>query len=249
MGAQGIRLPDQAFWDRYFTLLQAAGIKPDQARWYVLRVEQYLKAHPDLALADHGPEHLDVCNGSADPRARLKRPAGVGLTEWLSEDVVEIADEVEHAAAQILERSEAGALEQPSSEDREPDLDLLEPRAVSRGVNKADLVRGILQERAACVLGLEDPGLALDAERLFEAAVSGHQLDEGCRAGRIELVGDEDPTGIGVGRDSRLNMRGEICLGSRRPEGRADNFAGSDIEVGKQTPGTVSVILKLDTFD
>ena len=60
MGAQGIRLPDRAFWDRYLTLLQAAGIKPDQARWYVLRVEQYLKAHPDLALADHGPEHLDV---------------------------------------------------------------------------------------------------------------------------------------------------------------------------------------------
>ena len=48
MGAHGIRLPERAFWDRYLTLLQAAGIKPDQARWYVLRVEQYLKAHPDL---------------------------------------------------------------------------------------------------------------------------------------------------------------------------------------------------------
>ena len=30
MGAQGIRLPDRAFWDRYLTLIQAAGIKPDQ---------------------------------------------------------------------------------------------------------------------------------------------------------------------------------------------------------------------------
>ena len=67
MGAQGIRLPGRAFRDRYLTLLQAAGIKPDQARWYVLRVEQYLKAHPDLALADHGPEHLDVGGGSVDP--------------------------------------------------------------------------------------------------------------------------------------------------------------------------------------
>ncbi len=38
MDAQGIRLPDRAFRDRYLTLLQAAGIKPEQARWHVLQV-------------------------------------------------------------------------------------------------------------------------------------------------------------------------------------------------------------------
>ena len=81
---------------------------------------------------------------------------------------------------------------------------------MSRGVNKADLVRRILQERAACLLGLEDPGLSLDAEGLFDPTASGHQLDEGCRAVGIELVGDEDPTRIGVGGDSRLDMRGKI---------------------------------------
>ena len=72
MGAQGIRLPDRAFWDRYLTLLQAAGIKPDQTRWYVLRVEQYLKAHPDLALADHGPEHLGGWFEGLGRESRLK---------------------------------------------------------------------------------------------------------------------------------------------------------------------------------
>ena len=34
MGAQGIHVPHRAFWDRYLTLLQGAGIKPDQARAY-----------------------------------------------------------------------------------------------------------------------------------------------------------------------------------------------------------------------
>ena len=103
----------------------------------------------------------------------LKRSAGISPTKRLSEDIIEVADEVEHACLQIVERSKAGALEQPSSEDREPDLDLVEPRAVSWRVNKTDPVRGVLQKRAARLLGLEDPGLALDAEGIVEPAVSG----------------------------------------------------------------------------
>ena len=60
MGAQGIRLPDRAFWDRYLTLLQAAGIKPDQARWYVLRVEQHTRTDKRPAVG----------NGASDPKSR-----------------------------------------------------------------------------------------------------------------------------------------------------------------------------------
>ena len=179
----------------------------------------------------------------------LEGSAGIGPAERLSEDVVEVVDEVEYAGSQVVDRSKAGALEQSSSEDGEPDLDLVEPRAVSRGVHKADLVRGVLQKRAARLLGLEDPGLAFDAEGLFQPTAARNKLDERCRAVRVELVGDEDPTRVGIGLDSRLDMRGEIGLGSRRPERRADNFAGSDLEVGNQTQGAVSVIFKLDTLD
>ena len=139
----------------------------------------------------------------------LERPAGIRPAKRFAEDVIEVTDEVEHAGSQIFERGKAGALEQSAREDGEPDLDLVEPRAVSRGVNrgvnKADLVRGILQERATGLLGLEDPGLALDAEGVVYPAVSGKQLDECCRAVGIELVSDEYPTRIGIGRDSRLD--------------------------------------------
>ncbi len=88
MGAQGIRLPDRAFRDRYLTLLQAAGIKPDQARWHVLRVEQYLKIYSNLALADHGPEHL-VCSFEGLGRESRLKDLGIienslGLTPKLS---------------------------------------------------------------------------------------------------------------------------------------------------------------------
>ena len=179
----------------------------------------------------------------------LEGSAGIGPAERLSEDVVEVVDEVEYAGSQVVDRSKAGALEQSSSEDGEPDLDLVEPRAGSRGVHKADLVRGILQKRAARLLGLEDPGLALDTEGLFAPAVPGNQLDERCRAVRVELVGDEYPTRIGIGLDSRRDMRGEIGLGSRRPERRTQDFAGGDLEVGDQTQGAVAVVLELDALD
>ena len=142
----------------------------------------------------------------------LQRPAGIRPAKRFAEDVIEVTDEVEHAGSQIFERGKAGALEQSAREDGEPDLDLIEPRTVSRRVNKADLVRGILQKRATGVLGLEDPGLALDAEGLFDPAVPGNQFDERRRAVGIELIGDEDPTRIGVSGDSRLDMRGKIGL-------------------------------------
>ena len=108
----------------------------------------------------------------------LQRPAGMRPAKRSAEDIIEVTDEVEHAGSQILKRSKSGAFEQPARKDREPDLNLVKPRAVSLGVNKADAVRGILQKRAARLLGLEDPGLAFDTEGMLDPAVSGDQLDE-----------------------------------------------------------------------
>ena len=82
----------------------------------------------------------------------MLRPAGIRPAKRFAEDIIEVTDEVEHAGSQVLERGKAGALEQSSSDDGQPDLDLVEPRAVSRGVHdEADLVRGILQ---ACLSGV-----------------------------------------------------------------------------------------------
>ena len=42
------------FWDRYLAFIARKGvIKPSAARWYVIRVEQYIKAFPDKRLATH----------------------------------------------------------------------------------------------------------------------------------------------------------------------------------------------------
>ena len=80
------------------------------------------------------------------------------------------------------------------------------------GVDEADPMRRILQERAARWLRLEDTGLAFDAEIFLNAATLGHPFDEGGRALGIELIGHQYPTRIGF--DSGGNVGGEIRVGS-----------------------------------
>ena len=169
--------------------------------------------------------------------SRLERPAGIGPAERLTEDVVEVVNEIEHTSLEILERGKACALEQSSREDGEPDLDLVEPRAVSWGVDEADPMRGILQERAARWLRLEDTGLG-QPQIFLNAATLGHPFDESGRAVGIELIGHQYPTRIGF--DSGGNVGGEIRVGSRRSDPRADDFVGDDIEVRDHAQGPMS---------
>jgi integron integrase len=58
MGKRHENWPDDSFWNRYLAALGAVRIKSDRARWYFRRVEQYLEAHPKLALSDHEAGHV-----------------------------------------------------------------------------------------------------------------------------------------------------------------------------------------------
>src|SRR6266545_275356 len=179
----------------------------------------------------------------------LKRPAGVGPAKRLAEDAVEVLDESEHARRQVFERCEAGALEQAASQYGEPDLDLVEPRAVAGSVDEANPVGGVLQELLARRLRLEDALLAFDAESLFDAAAFGDQLDERSRSVGVELVGHEDPFRVGIGVDGLCDVGGEIRLGSSRPNRGADDLARHDVEVRDQAQRAVSDVLELDALN
>src|SRR5260221_12240773 len=76
--------------------------------------------------------------------------------------------------------NEARALEQATRQDGEPDFNLVQPRAVARCVNEANPVSRVLEKCAACLLRLEDTGLALRPEFVLDAAPMGHEFDERC---------------------------------------------------------------------
>jgi len=46
------------FWDRYLAVLDKHRVTPSAARWYVVRVEEYLKAAKGRKLLDHRPDDL-----------------------------------------------------------------------------------------------------------------------------------------------------------------------------------------------
>jgi len=43
----------ERFWDRFIALVHKRGVSKPFDRWYVIRVEEYIKAHPDKRLQDH----------------------------------------------------------------------------------------------------------------------------------------------------------------------------------------------------
>ena len=108
----------------------------------------------------------------------MQRSAGIGPAKRLTEDLVEIVDKIEHAGSQILERRKAGAFEQASREDGKPDLDLIEPGTMPWGVDKANAMRGILQEFAARLRRLQDAGLTFEPQVVLNASALGDPFDE-----------------------------------------------------------------------
>jgi integron integrase len=70
------------FWDRFLYLTRKQNVPRGSQRWYVLRLEQYLKAHPDLPLRQHTP---------AEVQAYLQRVGRDGqMSGWQFRQVVHV---------------------------------------------------------------------------------------------------------------------------------------------------------------
>src|SRR5215203_5109987 len=100
--------------------------------------------------------------------ALVRPPEGPGCA-------VVVVDEGEDAVGEVVDRGEGAASEELAGEDREPDLDLVEPGAVVRGVVEDDAVGRVAEEGGPGLARGEDAGLALDAE--VEAAQPGDLSD------------------------------------------------------------------------
>jgi hypothetical protein len=60
------------FWDRYRAVLARADINDAAARWYVIRVEEFLRSLNGVRLADQKPEHLAAYLRSVGRNAQLE---------------------------------------------------------------------------------------------------------------------------------------------------------------------------------
>lgn len=119
---------------------------------------------------------------------------------------------------------------------------------MARGVDEANAVVGGFQEGFAGRHRGEDTGLALGPEVLANAATLGYKLDQRDGLVGIELVEDEDPTGVGISVDGATDVRSEVLFRSRRPDGWQNRLACGDLEVGDEAQGAMTTKLELDAL-
>src|SRR5687768_9598349 len=72
-----------------------------------------------------------------------QRLACIGPLERLRHSSIEVLDEVDQCLTQLLDGVETGAFEQAPNQDTKPNLDLIEPGGMLRGIDKADPVARI----------------------------------------------------------------------------------------------------------
>lgn len=59
------------FWDNYLSLLNKNNVPTKALKWYRLRVEQYIQAHPEKRLATHSPSDLTTWLDAIGRQAEL----------------------------------------------------------------------------------------------------------------------------------------------------------------------------------
>jgi len=109
-------------------------------------------------------------------------------------------------------------------------------------------VGGIGEEGGAGRHRVQDARLALDAEIVGQAAAGGDESDQGFGLVGVEVVGEEEPTRVGVGVDGLSDVRGEVLLGAARAKGGGKDRPGGDVEGGDQAEGAVADVLVFAAF-
>ena len=82
-----------------------------------------------------------------------------------------------------------------------------------------------------------------------DAAQTRDQQHQRGRVVRGQVVGDEDPAGLGIGGDGLLDVRGEVRFAAGLLHRGSDDFAGRDFEVADEHLCSVSLVLHLASFD
>src|ERR1051325_9394781 len=87
----------------------------------------------------------------------------IGPLEGSGLGAIVVRDEGERLGGEVLDGGEGAAAEELAGEDRQPDLDLVEPGAVVGRVVEDDPMGGVAEEGGPGLARGQDPALALDA--------------------------------------------------------------------------------------
>jgi len=103
--------------------------------------------------------------------------------------------------AQLRDGDPTGASEQAANQEREPDLNLVQPGTVPGRVDQANAMGRVREKGGPRLHRGQMTAFALDAQLLLNATQLGHQTDQRFGLMRVELVGNEDPARLRIRLD------------------------------------------------
>lgn len=119
----------------------------------------------------------------------------IGPAEGFGHRAVVVSDKGIDLGREIVDREEGAPPEELTGEDTEPDLNLIHPGGVRRGVMEDGLMRGVAQESRTTAHRLQHAAFAFDAKMLGDPFVLGNEADKRLRLMHIEVVEHQVPLG------------------------------------------------------
>jgi hypothetical protein len=90
----------------------------------------------------------------------------------------------------------------------------------------------------------EMTAFAFDAQLLLDATLLGYQAHQGLRLMGIEVIGDEDPSGLWIRLDGLSNVGGEIGLRAGGSNTGRHDLSGRHLQIGDQAQGAMPLVFE-----
>jgi hypothetical protein len=160
-----------------------------------------------------------------------------------------VSNKSQDASAQLLHGEATEPGKQATHEDREPDLNLVEPRTVSGSVNETNAMARVGEKGSACAQAGEMAAFAFDAQFLLDVTLRSDQAHQHFGLMSVELIGDKDPGCLGVSLNGLSNVSGKVGFGARRSNAGSHDLSGGHVQVSNQTQGAMPLVFKFLSLD
>src|SRR5258708_5532755 len=158
--------------------------------------------------------------------------------------VVVVGNKGQDAGAQLLHGEATESGKQATNENREPNLNLVEPGTGSGRVDEANAMAGVGEKGRTGAHAGKMATFAFHAELLLDATLRSDQTHQRFRLMSIELISDKDPTGVRIGLDRLGDVSDEVGFRARGSNAGSDDLSSGHIQIGDQTQRAMPFIFK-----
>ena len=164
-------------------------------------------------------------------------------------ETIVVGNECQDALAQVSHRGPTGASEQTANQDREPHLNLVEPRTMLGRVDHANAMGRVGEKGGPRLHRGQMATFALDPQLLLDATQLGYQANQRFGLMGVELIGDEDPARLWIRLDGLFDVGSEVGFGAGRSQAGHDNLPGGHLQIGDQAQGAMPLVLEFLPLD